>query len=513
MTSKFTKFFIPIFILLIVACFLSCQKESKQEKPNRDLAGIGIERGLINKTSEATAGYVLFNPLISAETYLIDMEGQVVNMWESEYGPSGWIYLKENGNLARGGRDPETPVFDGGGQGGWLQEFAWDGELVWEYKFSSSEFLTHHDVAIMPNGNYLAIAWESKSPNQAIAIGRDPGNIPEAGLWPDWVVELKPEGKDDAIIVWEWHIWDHLVQEVDSTKENYGDISQHPELLNINLGHIPDPTTKEELDKKRAANNASTNDTPENQGSDMYHINAIYYNPELDQIVLSSPGLDEIMIIDHSTTIEEAAGHVGGRWGKGGDFLYRWGNPENYDQGDSTDRKLGGQHDVKWIDQGLPGEGNLMVFNNNVPYANPGYSAVLELKTPLNDEGYAMNERGTYGPELPTWIYISKDTLSFYSPFISGAQRLSKGNTFITEGTKGRFFEVDHNGELLWEYLTPYAGNKRMPDGTFPQPVGPFKYATFRATHIDIDHPALVGKLLEPIDPQPENYKPETNAN
>ena len=509
MTIKFSKIIVPVFACCIAFGFSSCQNEKAKGKPNRNLPGLGIQRGLINKAPEATPGYVLFNPLISDTTYLISMDGLVVKTWKSEFGPSGWIYLRENGNLARGGRDPETPVFDGGGQGGWFQEFSWDGALVWEYKFSSSEYLTHHDVAIMPDGNYLAIAWESKSPEEAIAFGRDPGNLPKAGLWPDWVVELKPEGKDSAVIVWEWHLWDHLIQDFDAAKQNYGDVSKHPELLNINIGHIPDPTTKEELDKKRAGNNANTNDTPENQGSDMYHINAIHYNPDLDQIVLSSPGLDEIIIIDHSTTAEEAASHHGGRWGKGGDFLYRWGNPENYNRGDSTDRKLGGQHDVKWIDQGLPGEGNLMVFNNNVPNANPGYSAILELKTPLIEERYALNSRGAYGPELPIWNYISKDTLSFYSQFISGAHRLPNGNTFITEGARGRFFEVNNNRDILWEYLTPYAGDKRMPDGTFPQPVGPFLYATFRATHIGMDHPALEGKLLEPIDPQPVIYTPE----
>jgi hypothetical protein len=509
MTPNLRTIIIRFVCFSLTFFYFCCKEPSKSEKPGRNFARMGMPRGLLNKTPEATPGYVLFNPLLSAETYLINMDGQVVKMWESEFGPSAYVYLKENGVLARGGRDPETPVFDGGGQGGWLQEFDWDGNLVWEFKFSSSEYLTHHDVAIMPNGNYLAIAWESKTPEEAIAAGRDPQQIPKAGLWPDWVVELQPIGNDSATIVWEWHIWDHMIQDFDESKANYGVISQHPELLDLNLGHIPDEVSKEEIEKRKARNNANTNDTPENQGSDMYHFNAIHYNPALDQIILSSPALDEILIIDHSTTVEEAASHEGGRWGKGGDLLYRWGNPENYDMGDSTNRKLGGQHDVKWIDEGLPGAGNIMVFNNQVPYGQPGYSSVLELVAPLGNDGYYFNSSGTYGPETLTWSYISKDTVSFFSPFISGAHRMSNGNTFVTEGASGRFFEVNNTMDVLWEYMTPYAGYSRMPDGTFPQPVENFVFATFRAIHIPMDHTAIKGKMLEPLSPQPEPFELE----
>jgi hypothetical protein len=508
--TSYKKPAITYYIFMIFTLFyFGCKEEINQEGPGRNFARMGMPRGLLNKTPEATPGYVLFNPLLSAETYLIDMDGQVVKMWKSEYGPSGYVYLRDNGNIARGGRDPETPVFDGGGQGGYFQEFDWDGNLVWGFKFSSSEYLAHHDVAIMPNGNYLAIAWESKTPEEAMAAGRDPENIPKAGLWPDWVVELQPIGKDSAAIVWEWHIWDHMIQDFDDSKANFGEVAQHPELLDLNLGHIPDEVSQEEIDKRRTENNANTNDTPENQGCDMYHFNAIHYNPALDQIVLSSPSLDEIIIIDHSTTTEEAAGHHGGRWGKGGDILYRWGNPENYDRGDSTNRKLGGQHDVKWIDEGLPGAGNLMVFNNQVPNIKSGYSSVIEWKATLGEDGYDVGESGRYGPDLADRGYVSKDTVSFFSPFISGAHRMSNGNTFITEGASGRFFEVNNKRDVLWEYMTPFAGYSRMPDGTFPQPVGNFVFATFRATHIALDHPAVKGKMLKPLVPQPKPFELE----
>ena len=505
----------PLLLFTLMVCLsYSCQppaaEESKQPPPDRNIGGLGLPRGLISKTENATPGYVYFNPLLSAVTYMINMDGEVVNQWKSEFGPSGWIYLLDNGNLMRGGRDPYA-VFDGGGQGGWIEEFTWDGKLIWQYKMSSDEYLTHHDVDIMPNGNILAVAWEARSPEEAQALGRKPDLIPEAGLWPDWVVELKRNDDNTVEIVWEWHLWDHIIQDHDESLPNYGNPREHPELLDINLGSnpLPKPVTQEELDERRSRNNANTNDTPENQGSDIYHINSVNYNAELDQIILSSPDINEILVIDHSTTTEEAASHEGGRWGKGGDILYRWGNPQNYGRGDSTDVALGGQHDAKWIAPGMPGEGNVMVFNNFVMGPIGPYTSVLELTLPMTENGYEIDDDEPFGPSEPTWSYLAPDTLSFFAPFISGAHRMANGNTLITEGPKGRYFEVTPSKKVVWDYWTPYAGYSRMPDGTTPQPVGPFVYATFRATHIPADHPALEGKTLSPMEPQPEVYKTE----
>lgn len=483
------------------------EDEPEAEPPPRNFARLGETRGLLGKTSAATPGYVLFASLKDANVYLIDTDGQVVHTWESKYTP-GSIYLRDNGNLVLIARDAAAPVFAGGGQAGWFLEYTWDGELVWQYHFSSTDYLSHHDIAIMPNGNILAIAWEAKTVDQAIAAGRNPELIPKAGLWPDWIVEIQPQGSNDAKIVWEWHFWDHLVQDFDASKDNFAVVADHPELLDVNSGEIPEPITQEQLDQRKAADFASTNDTIDNNGSDIYHTNSINYNAELDQIAISAPHLHEIFIIDHSTTTTEAAGHEGGRSGKGGDFLYRWGNPANYDRGDELAQVLDGQHDLRWIPAGYPGAGNLLVFNNNVHGAKPGYSAVLELQTPLTDTGYELSSTGVYGPEEPAWSYVPEDPMAFFSPFISGARRLANGNTLITEGASGRFFEVDAEGNVLWNYMTPYTGDRRNPDGTSPQPVGPFIYATFRATHIPADHPATAGKNLAPLDPQPPVYKP-----
>ncbi len=153
------KHFLPFLAILLLMFFdYSCAAQ-----PDPNTGGLGIPRGLITKTDGATEGYVYFSPLQSSTTYLINMSGAVVHTWESEFGPSGWVYLKENGNLLRGGRDPLAPRFGGGGQGGWIQEFTWDGDLVWNYRLANDQHLAHHDIAVLPNGNILAIAWEEKT--------------------------------------------------------------------------------------------------------------------------------------------------------------------------------------------------------------------------------------------------------------------------------------------------------------------------------------------------------------
>ncbi|MEX1241718.1 MAG: arylsulfotransferase family protein, partial [Cyclobacteriaceae bacterium] len=202
------------------------------------------------------------------------------------------------------------------------------------------------------------------------------------------------------------------------------------------------------------------------------------------------------------------AGHSGGRWGKGGDFLYRWGNPENYRRGDSTDRKLFHQHDIRWIEKGKPGAGNLTVFNNDVPNKDTlNYSAVHEIIPPTDEKGNYLIENGkAYGPENPAWTYVAPDSVSFFSSFISGAHRMPNGNTFINEGARGRYFEVTKDGKIVWEYLNPYRGDIRKPNGDL-NPVMPMTYFQFRSTFIPADHPAFANRKLEPLDPQPKVFK------
>ena len=82
---------------------------------------------------------------------------------------------------------------------------------------------------------------------------------------------------------------------------------------------------------------------------------------------------------------------------------------------------------------------------------------------------------------------------------------MKNGNTFITEGVSGRMFEVTPQGEIVWEYLSPFRGEIRKPNGD-PHPVKPFVYTLFRSTFIPADHPALAGRDLAPLDPQPTAF-------
>ncbi len=412
--------------------------------------------GVVINEEGAFDGYTLFAPISSTTTYLIDNQGRTVNTWQSNYRPAHSVYLLENGHLLRtGAMGPrENSVFRAGGSGGHVQEFTWDGKLIWDYRYASDKCLLHHDIEYMPNGNILMIAWETKSGDELIAAGRNPELISDRGFWVDHVIEVKPTGKTSGEIVWQWHVWDHVIQDFDSSKANYGDVAKHPELLDLN--YVP----------RRGR-----------MGEDWNHTNSIDYNPQLDQIVLSLHTMSEIFVIDHSTTTEEAAGHSGGRSSQGGDILYRWGNPQVYRAGEASDQKLFVQHDATWIEPSLVGAGNIMIFNNGQGRSDGRYSSVDVIVPPVDDSGhYALASGSAYGPEGAGWIYTDKNKPDFFSQNISGAQRLPNGNTLICSGAVGTIFEVSPDKEMVWKYVHPDSGRGPGPGdfspGTGRPPIG-----------------------------------------
>ena len=472
------------------------------------------ESGLIFNKPGAFVGYTLFSPLDSANTYLIDNEGRVINAWESEYRTTA-AYLLENGNLIKPASlgNVGNGHFSGGGAGHGVVEYSWEGELLWQFFYTSEDHLMHHDIEPLPNGNVLLVAWEQKTVEEALASGRDPELLGEKGLWPEHVLEIAPTRPSGGEIVWEWHLWDHLIQDFDDTKANYGDVSAHPELVEINPpGLWMDRISDEEREQLEALGYLEADDSEGEsdqdarrkraRGADWLHTNAIAYNPELDQIALSTLGNNEIWIIDHSTTTNEAKGHTGGRYGKGGDLLYRWGNPIAYRAGTEEDQRLFGQHDVRWIPQGRPGAGNLIIFNNGRARSDGTYSSVIELKPPLNPEvGYRWEPGTAFGPETPHWEYTAPNKEDFHSSYISGSYRLPNGNTLICQGADGTFFEVTADKELVWKYINPAVG----PEGSSHRD-GDAKptNAVFRAYRYAPDYPAFKGKDLTPGPPLPE---------
>ncbi len=377
-------------------------------------------------------GMTLFAPMqggggSSFISYLVNNDMDVIKSWNHSNGAASMPYLLRDSTLVYPYRVP-NPTMSSGGVGGGISKYNWEGDLLWHYEISNNTYQHHHDIEPLPNGNILVIAWEKKTDTEAYAVGRQSIDNPLNEMWAEALLEVEPVGTNEANIVWEWHIWDHLIQDVDPGLPGFGVISEHPELQDVNYG------------------NAGASQGPGGPTGDWKHFNAVNYNSELDQIVISSRHHDEIDIIDHSTTTEEAAGHSGGNSGMGGDYLYRWGNPQAYGRGNNSDHQLASQHGVNWIPQGYPGEGNLILFNNN--YTN-STSAVFEFNTPLNENGtYDIEDGQPFGPDNPTWFHAG----NFHTQMQGGAFRQPNGNTLVTDCDDAYMFEVTNDHEVVWSH-------------------------------------------------------------
>jgi hypothetical protein len=426
--------------------------------------------GLFTQDPGSLDGYVLFAPITSNNTYLIDKCGYLVHTWTSTHHPGQSVYFLEDGTLLRSGSTNNT-VFTSGGNGGIIEKFSWNSTLTWSYLISSATECQHHDIRQLPNGNVLAIVWELKTNAEAIAAGRNPATVGTT-LWSEKIVEVQQTGINTGNIVWEWHVWDHLVQEYDATKSNYGNISQHPELLNLNY-------------------------TGGGTNVDWLHCNSIDYNESLDQILISSHNLGEVWVIDHSTTTAEAASHAGGVHAKGGDFLYRWGNPIAYNRGTQGDKKLFGQHNAHWIENGMTDGGKIMIFNNGMGRPAGNYSSIDIINTPVDGSGnYSIPAVMAYQPDTIWWTYEAPVPTDFYSTNISGAQRLSNGNTIICEGPQGIFFEIDSSKSTVWRYVNPV--NQA---GPISQGSAAVQNLVFRCSLYEPSFPGFTGQTLTPGNP------------
>ena len=380
-------------------------------------------------------GFVLFAPTRSNTTYLIDRCGKEVKSWTSTYNPGLSCYLLSDGTLLRTGV-VQSQSFNAGGHGGVIEKIDWNGNVIWTYFISDATNWQHHDVKALPNGNILVIAWESKTNTQAIAKGRNPLLVPTT-LWSEQILEIQPTGATGGNIVWEWHLWDHLIQDFDNTKPDFGAVNTNPQLFNINY-------------------NATAGN------SDWIHLNSIDYNVALDQILVSSRVLNEIWVIDHSTSSAEAASHSGGNSGNGGDFLFRWGNPLAYNTGTST--QFFGQHNAQWIQTGLPYENQIMVFNNGNGRTGGNYSTIEIINPPV--DGFNYTSSLPYLPASTSWIYNDGNPNNFYAQLTSGCQQLSNGNVLFCNGPKGTFKEISASGTILWEYINPVSVTGILTQGT-----------------------------------------------
>jgi hypothetical protein len=439
--------------------------------------------GLLANSAKAFQGYTLISPLRSNKTHLIDMQGREVRTWESKYTAGPDAHLLPNGHLLRAAKLSDSEAFfAGAGPGGRIQEFTWEGQVVWDFKYHNQKQIQHHAITRMPNGNVMMIVWERKTAKEAIEAGVKPEIAGQGEVLVDALVEIQPAGKTGGKVVWEWRPWDHLIQDHDQTKANYGDVAAHPELVDANFIRNPTAAFTElaQLNKIQVNSGQPTKgDSKEDALNklksigyvgagggkkfagffpDWLHANAVSYNAKLDQVMVTCLRFSEIWIIDHSTTKAEAASHRGGRSGKGGDLLYRWGNPQAYRAGMAEDQRLFAPHDGHWIPEGLPGQGQLLVFNNgsSTSQSDGQYSSVTEVVLPVDAQGRYAHKPGTaFGPDRPVWSYTAPKKTDFFVPGMGSAQRLPNGNTLISTGQSGTIFEVTPEKEIVWNYMVP----------------------------------------------------------
>lgn len=430
--------------------------------------------GLISyDITQAYQGFTLLYPSNQSSVFLINNCGEIVNEWDDDenFRPGNTAYLLADGTLAKAKRDADSnqdPIWAGGG-GDIIELRSWDNELLWSYSLNTDQARLHHDFRVKPDGNILMLSWEVITNEDAIAAGRDPATLNQGELWPDFIQEINPENDS---IVWEWHVWDHIVQDFDSTKANYGSVSENFRKIDVNF---------------------DTN----NGRSDWIHGNALDYNPNLDHVMLSVPHFNEIWIIDRTTTTEQARTDRGGRSNHGGDLIYRVGNPAAYKRADAGDQILFFQHDAHWSNQFLPQShpdfGRLVAFNNRQP---GGYSSIE-----IFDSEWSMyiSDYETFNNSFPPYEFENTithpDTFALNSSGLSSAQILPNGNIMACSGRFGYTVELTPDQEIVWEYITPRMGTNEVEQGTM---LGMNDNLTFRTFKYPEDYSAFDGRDLSP---------------
>lgn len=412
---------------------------------SNDLAALLVIILPTSAFGQAFDGFTLYNSQNATTAYLIDADESVAHTWACGSNANYSMALKPNGNLVRGAVHTGN-LITGAAVGGKVQEFAPNGTLVWEFVYSTADYVSHHDLTILPNGNVLLIAWVKKTLAELQAIGY----TGTTAKYPGRIIEVQQNGNGGQV-VWQWDMFDRLIQYTDPSEPNYMPIAEHPERLNINV------TT-------------SGGGGGPGGSTDWFHENGIDYNEELDLIAFSSRYLSEVFIIDHSTTTAEAAGHTGGNAGRGGDFLFRWGKPANYGVS-GTQRITAAVHDVGWVKPGRPYEGWLGFVNNS---GGTGNSTVIDLIDPERiGLTYPWMPGTVWGPTNYDWRHQCLANASGQSAW----DIMPNGNIFAA--ISGQYmYEVTSGGSVVWQYAA-----------------GPAK--AFRYT---CDYPGIITVMNDPCD-------------
>lgn len=378
--------------------------------------------------ARAWNGYVLFSGQ-DKQTHLIDMNGNEVHGWAQEGFPPVLLAPAQAGG-ARGhvllqlARVPGVQAVGNGTGNAAIGELDWDGNVVWRWGAAAQQAYggtgttttagtkgaaqQHHDWERLANGNTLVLT------NLAHPVK----GFTSPQVLDDVLVEVDPQGKT----VWRWTASEHL--------NEFGFSTAALARLRAAVPH----------DGGTAVDYFHTNSARVLGPNKWFDGGDARFHP--DNVIISSRQSNIVAIID------KKSGKV--VWRLGPDFAPagKVSLPRPVDQ-------LIGQHDPHLIAPGLPGAGNLLVFDNQgeagYPIVSPGifpHSRVLEID-PVKKE--------------VVWEYTAVDSQqtqwSFYSAFISSARRLPNGNTLIDEGMNGRLFQVTRDGAIVWEYVSPFYGD------------------------------------------------------
>ncbi|MCE2612942.1 aryl-sulfate sulfotransferase [Flavobacteriaceae bacterium D16] len=358
---------------------------------------------------ELTAnGYILINDASANRVYLMDREATVVHEWPLNGERLGNdVQLLSDGTLLANleSADPQIVI---GGFGGKLKMLDKEGNALWDFEYATNDYILHHDAELLPNGNVLAMVWERKTVEEAQQAGYELA----VEVFPEAIIEINPQTNE---IVWEWYAWDHLIQDFDQSKSNFGVVGDNPQRIDVNY------VVRED--------------------GDITHANGIAYDAAKDVIYLSVNFYSEVWVIDHSTTTEEAATTTGGNYNKGGDLIYRFGNPGTYDNSEG-ERLFFNNHFPNLL-QGED-EGKMLIYVNG---GQSMQSTVYELALPqeFNLLPNTDNELGVL------WSFTDPD---LFSQKVSGAVKLANNNRLIAEGDFG-VWEVTDGGEVVWKYSRP----------------------------------------------------------
>jgi len=383
------------------------EEETPEETPEEtDENTIEGDTGTVTiiDSEQISDSYVLVNDLSAPAVYLMDKSANIVYEWDlGEKSIGNDAVLQDDGTLLATFRYDGSNDILFGGYGGQIQILDKEGTALWDFVYATSEHRMHHDIERIPNGNILAIAWE-RIPQETAT---ENGSTHNMDLYLESVIEIDPTTDE---IVWEWHSIDHIIQDVDDTKSNFGSVSGNPQLIDINF---------------------NSNDT-----GNLMHINGIDYDADNDLIYLSVNFYSEVWVIDHSTTTAIAASHSGGNYGRGGDLVYRFGNPSTYGDLDS-ERLFRNNHHPNLFEPG-----KFMIFSNG---GELGQSTVYEMELP--EALYQQSIPQNTAPQV-TWSFSNPE---LFADRVSGAVRLPNGNTMITEGDYG-IWEVTMDGEVVWKF-------------------------------------------------------------